>query len=90
VWAISGCRARDGTTPLLVWDFVRVILETHDNSQNPFDDSAFLALLLGSITCVRACSPHLITCAAHWIYRTQAHDPAADIFVCHASIGPCA
>lgn len=55
VWAISGCRARDGTTPLLVWDFVRVILETHDNSQNPFDDSAFLALLLGSITCVRAC-----------------------------------
>jgi len=44
--AVSLIRAKDGCSPPLVWDFLRTILEAHDNSRNPFDDSAFLRTVL--------------------------------------------
>ena len=46
IHAISLIRAKDGCTPPLIWDFLRTILEAHDNSYNPFDDSAFLRTVL--------------------------------------------
>lgn len=44
--AVSLIRAKDGCSPPLIWDFLKTILEAHDNSRNPFDDSAFLRTVL--------------------------------------------
>jgi hypothetical protein len=48
--AISLIRAKDRCSPPLIWDFLRTILEAHDNSRNPFDDSAFLRTVLLGVT----------------------------------------
>ena len=53
LYAISTLRSKDGSSPPVIWDFLRTVMEGHDNSRNPFDDSAFLRGLLLAVANLR-------------------------------------
>jgi len=53
LYAISLVRGKDRYSPRMVWEFLRSVLEGHDNSRNPFDDSAFLRTVLSAVANLR-------------------------------------